>query len=111
MMSCEALWLVASGAADVPIVALSRYYLSVPSGQNQTWRKVRATSYTCASVRSVTCLILLTHDSFVLRDAVIQTQLKASATLAVLFMLYSLGALRFGFMLRQHISMYQIDYV
>jgi hypothetical protein len=43
--------------------------------------------------------------------AVLKTQLKGSATLAALFMFYSLGALRFGFTLRTHISMYQIDYV
>mmetsp|Transcript_39667 Transcript_39667/g.55931 ORF Transcript_39667/g.55931 Transcript_39667/m.55931 type:complete len:117 (+) Transcript_39667:117-467(+) len=42
---------------------------------------------------------------------VLQTQLKQSATLAAIFILYSIGALRFGFVLRKHISMYQIDYV
>ena len=42
---------------------------------------------------------------------VLKAQLKASATLAALFMVYSLGALRFGFTLQHHISMYQIDYV
>lgn len=42
---------------------------------------------------------------------VIKSQLKASSTIAALFMFYSLSALRFGFTLRQHISMYQIDYV
>lgn len=44
-------------------------------------------------------------------SAVLKSQLKSSATIACLFMFYSLGALRFGFLLRKHISNYQIDYV
>lgn len=43
--------------------------------------------------------------------AVLQTQTKGSATLAILFFLYSFSALRFGFVLRKHVTMYQIDYV
>ena len=42
---------------------------------------------------------------------VLQTQTKGSATLAVIFFLYSFSALRFGIVLRKHITMYQIDYV
>eukprot|EP00978_Attheya_sp_CCMP212_P004547 scaffold9919_cov55-Attheya_sp.AAC.1 len=42
---------------------------------------------------------------------VIQTQLKQSATLAAIFLLYAFSSLRFGFVLRSHISRYQIDYV
>jgi hypothetical protein len=42
---------------------------------------------------------------------VLQTQLKASAALSAIFMIYSVGALRFGFVLRSHIIRYQIDYV
>ena len=42
---------------------------------------------------------------------VLQTQTKGSATLAVIFFLYSFSALRFGFVLRKHITMYQIEYV
>ena len=42
---------------------------------------------------------------------ILQTQLKQSATLAAIFILYAISALRFGFLLRKHLSMYQIDYV
>lgn len=42
---------------------------------------------------------------------VIQTQAKASASLAAILMLYALSALRFGLGLRRHIRMYQIEYV
>ena len=42
---------------------------------------------------------------------VLQNQTKGSATLAIIFFLYSFGALRFGFVLRKHVTMYQIDYV
>lgn len=42
---------------------------------------------------------------------VIQTQAKASASLAAMLMLYALSALRFGLGLRTHIRMYQIEYV
>lgn len=43
--------------------------------------------------------------------AVLQTQTKGSATLAAIFFIYSFSASRFGFVLRQHITKYQIDYV
>ena len=42
---------------------------------------------------------------------ILQTQLKQSATLAAIFMLYAMSVLRFGFVLRKHLSLYQIDYV
>lgn len=42
---------------------------------------------------------------------VLQTQTKGSATLSVIFFIYSFSALRFGFVLRKHITMYQIDYI
>ena len=42
---------------------------------------------------------------------IVQTQLKQSATIAAIFFLYSISVLRFGFVLRKHLSMYQIDYV
>lgn len=42
---------------------------------------------------------------------VIQTQAKASASLAAMLMLYALSALKFGIGLRTHIRMYQIEYV
>jgi hypothetical protein len=43
--------------------------------------------------------------------SVLQTQTKGSATLAFIFFIYSFSALRFGFVLRKHVIMYQIDYV
>jgi hypothetical protein len=42
---------------------------------------------------------------------VLQTQMKGSATLAAIFVLYALSALRFGFSMRRHTLLYQIDYV
>jgi lysylphosphatidylglycerol synthetase-like protein (DUF2156 family) len=42
---------------------------------------------------------------------VLQTQAKSSAALAAIFLVHALSALRFGFGLRKHIIMYQIDYV
>ena len=42
---------------------------------------------------------------------IIQTQLKQSATLAAIFFLYAISALRFGFSLRLTVSSYEIDYV
>ncbi|KAL7572836.1 hypothetical protein ACA910_014690 [Epithemia clementina (nom. ined.)] len=42
---------------------------------------------------------------------VIQTQAKSSAALAAILMLYSFGALRFGWGMRKHIRMYQIQYI
>jgi hypothetical protein len=44
-------------------------------------------------------------------SSVLKTTLKQLATLSAIFMLYSIGALRFGFVLRKHLSLYQIDYV
>ena len=42
---------------------------------------------------------------------ILQTQLKQSATVAAILILYAISVLRFGFVLRKHLSMYQIDYV
>jgi len=42
---------------------------------------------------------------------IMQTQLKQSAALAVIFILYAISVLRFGITLRKHLSLYQIDYV
>lgn len=42
---------------------------------------------------------------------ILRTQLKQSATLAAIVLIYSVGSLRFGFILRKHIASYQIDYV
>jgi len=42
---------------------------------------------------------------------VIQTQAKASASLSAIFMIYAVSALRFGWGMRRHIRMYQIEYV
>lgn len=42
---------------------------------------------------------------------VICTQLKQSAIMAAIFFIYALSALKFGFILRNHIKAYQIDYV
>jgi hypothetical protein len=42
---------------------------------------------------------------------VLQSQAKSSATLAAMFLIYAGSAIRFGFNLRRHNSMYQIDYV
>jgi hypothetical protein len=42
---------------------------------------------------------------------VLQTQAKSSAALAAIFLVHAFTALRFGFGLRKHIIMYQIDYV
>jgi lysylphosphatidylglycerol synthetase-like protein (DUF2156 family) len=42
---------------------------------------------------------------------VLQTQAKSSAALAAIFVVHAFSALRFGFGLRKHIIMYQIDYV
>jgi hypothetical protein len=42
---------------------------------------------------------------------ILQTQLKQSATVAAILILYAVSVLRFGFVLRRHLSMYQIDYV
>jgi hypothetical protein len=43
--------------------------------------------------------------------AVVRTSLKLSATVAAIFWVYAVGALRFGILLRRHILMYQIAYV
>uniref|UniRef100_A0A7S1YXR5 Uncharacterized protein n=1 Tax=Trieres chinensis TaxID=1514140 RepID=A0A7S1YXR5_TRICV len=42
---------------------------------------------------------------------VLQTQLKQSATLGAILLIYAFSALRFGFILHSHFSRYQIDYV
>ena len=42
---------------------------------------------------------------------VLLTQYKSSATFAAIFILYAISAMRFGIVLKRHISMYQIDYV
>ena len=42
---------------------------------------------------------------------VLQSQLKQSATLAAIFIVYAVAVLRFGFVLRGHLSKYEIDYV
>ena len=42
---------------------------------------------------------------------VIQTQAKGAASLAAIFIIYAISALRFGFVLRKHVTTYQIDYV
>ena len=42
---------------------------------------------------------------------ILQTQLKQSATMAAIFILYAIGVLRFAVTLRKHLSLYQIDYV
>ncbi|CAJ1943148.1 unnamed protein product [Cylindrotheca closterium] len=43
--------------------------------------------------------------------SILQTQLKQSATIAMICFLYCISVLRFGFVLRKHLSLYQIDYV
>jgi hypothetical protein len=42
---------------------------------------------------------------------VLLTQYKSSAAFAAIFILYAISAVRFGILLKRHISMYQIDYV
>lgn len=42
---------------------------------------------------------------------ILQSQLKQSGTLAAIFILYSISVLRFSFVLRKHLTLYQIDYV
>lgn len=42
---------------------------------------------------------------------IIQTQLKQSGSLAALFAIYALFALRFGFDLKASVSKYEVDYV
>ena len=42
---------------------------------------------------------------------VLQSQAKSSASLAAIFLLYALSAMRFGFSTRRFIRLYQIDYV
>lgn len=42
---------------------------------------------------------------------ILKTQLKQSATMSAIFFLYAVNILRFGFVLRKHLSLYQIDYV
>ena len=42
---------------------------------------------------------------------IMQTQLKQTAALAAIFVLYAISVLRFGITLRKHLALYQIDYV
>jgi hypothetical protein len=42
---------------------------------------------------------------------VLQTQAKSSATLAIICVIYTIIALRYGFNARKNLSMYQIEYV
>lgn len=42
---------------------------------------------------------------------ILQSQAKSSASLAAIFLLYALSAMRFGFNMRRYIRLYQIDYV
>ncbi len=42
---------------------------------------------------------------------VVKVQAKASATLAAIYIVYAVGAVRVGLKLRKHIAMYQIEYV
>jgi len=43
--------------------------------------------------------------------SVMRTQLKQSASIACIFLIYALGAIRFGFNLFNHVKRYEIDYV
>jgi hypothetical protein len=43
--------------------------------------------------------------------AIVQTQLKQSASLAAIFILYAVNVMGYGINLRRHLSRYQIDYV
>jgi hypothetical protein len=43
--------------------------------------------------------------------AILQTQAKASATVAAIFVCYCFSSIRFGFVMMNRISMYQIAYV
>ena len=43
--------------------------------------------------------------------SVMRTQLKQSASIACIFLIYALGALRFGFNLFNHVKRYEIEYV
>jgi hypothetical protein len=42
---------------------------------------------------------------------IFKSQMTTAATMAAILMVYSVGPLRFGFVLRRHISTYEIDYV
>jgi hypothetical protein len=44
-------------------------------------------------------------------ESIMRTQLKQSATLAAIFILYAVNVMSYGINLRKHLSMYQIDYV
>jgi hypothetical protein len=43
--------------------------------------------------------------------SVVRTQLKQSATLAAIFILYAANVMNYGITLRKHLNLYQIDYV
>jgi hypothetical protein len=44
-------------------------------------------------------------------SAVLLTQAKGSAAISAIFLIYCLGAIRFGLVMRKRISMYQIAFV
>jgi len=44
-------------------------------------------------------------------ESILRTLMKQSACLACLLLIYAIEGFRFGFVLRRHISHYQIDYV
>lgn len=44
-------------------------------------------------------------------ESVLQTICKSSATLGSILLIYAIGSLRYGFQMKNNISMYQIDYV
>lgn len=48
-------------------------------------------------------------DDDILR--IFRSQMTSAATVAAILVAYSVGPLRFGFVLRRHISTYEIDYV
>jgi hypothetical protein len=73
----------------------------------------------CSVDRNATCTLC---DALILSNrcpewsleevtTILQTQLKQSATLASIFILYAVSVFRFGVTLRRHLSLYQIDYV
>jgi hypothetical protein len=73
----------------------------------------------CFADRSVTCTQCDAENfsercpEWTLEDVtqILQSQLKQSATLAAIFIVYAISVMRFGVTLRRHLSMYQIDYV
>jgi uncharacterized membrane protein YidH (DUF202 family) len=111
MMAANVVMLVAIFVASIIFSA----DLISSSSLDQTQRADVA----CRVDRNVTCTAC---DSLVPEDRcpewslgevtqILQTQLKQSATLASIFVLYAISVLRFGVTLRRHLSLYQIDYV